>query len=100
MPGLQGEVHSDSLKNSTGQFITTFVGAMAAGSLERDFMGNSKGGITNGLLQGVSETAKARAQKYGESLKEERSWIEVSGGQECEAILNQSFNMIESEVNP
>jgi hypothetical protein len=100
MPGLEGVVHSDRLKNSAGQFITTFVGAVAAGSVQRDFLGNSQGGLQNGLLVGASEVAKNQAQNYGESLKESREWIEVRSGVECEAIIEQPYKMIESEVNP
>ena len=100
MPGVKGVVHSDALKNSAGQFISTFVGAVAAGSVQRDFMGNSQGGLQNGLLVGASEVAKDRSQKYAESLKETREWIEVGSGIECEAIIEQPYKMIESEVNP
>ena len=95
MPGLEGQVHSDGVKNSAGQIITGFVGGLAAGSMQRDLLGNSTGGITNGLLQATADTAKNQAQKYGESLKESREWIEISSGVECEAIINQSFQMIE-----
>ncbi len=97
MAGLEGNVRSDSVKNSAGQIITTFVGSLAAGSMQRDLLGNSTGGITNGLLQAASDTARDRAQKYGESLKEAREWIEVSAGVECEAVIQQSYQMIESE---
>ncbi len=99
MAGLEGSIHSDGVKNSAGQIITTFVGGLAAGSMQRDLLGNSTGGITNGLLQAASDTAKDRAQKYGESLKESREWIEVASGTECEAVIQQSFKMIESEGN-
>ncbi len=97
MPGLEGHVHSDGVKNSAGQIITGFVGGLAAGSMQRDLLGNSTGGISNGLLQATADTAKNQAQKYGESLKESREWIEISSGVECEAIINQSFQMIEGE---
>jgi hypothetical protein len=100
MPGIAGIVHSDAVKNSAGQFISTFVGAVASGSVRRDFMGNSQGGLENGLLVGASEVAKDRAQKYAENLKETREWIEVGSGTQCEAIIEQPFKMIESEVNP
>lgn len=95
MAGLDGNVKSDSVKNSAGQVITTFVGGLAAGSVERDFMGNSKGGISNGLLQAISETARDGARKYGESMKNAREWIEVSAGTPCDAVIRQSFKMIE-----
>lgn len=99
MPGLEGSVHSDGIKNSAGQIITTFVGGLASGSMQRDLLGNSTGGVTNGLLQAVSDTARDRAQKYGEGLKDQREWIEVSSNTDCEAIINQSFQMIESEAH-
>jgi hypothetical protein len=99
MPGITGVTHSDGIKNSAGQFVTTFVGALAAGSVQRDFLGNSQGGLQNGLLMATSEVAKDRAQKYGENLKAAREWIEIGPNSECEAIIDQSFQMIESEVN-
>jgi hypothetical protein len=60
-------------------------------------MGNSKGGISNGLLQAFSETARERAQKYGESMKDAREWIEVPAGTACDAVIQQSFKMVDSE---
>lgn len=97
MAGLEGSVHSDGMKNSAGQVLTTFVGGLAAGSMQRDILGNSTGGVTNGLLQAVSDTAKDRAQKYGESLKESREWIEIPAGTECDAVIQHSYKMIESD---
>lgn len=95
--GLDGNIKSDSVKNSAGQMITTFVSGLAAGSVQRDFLGNTKGGIENGLLNAISDTAKDRAQKYGESLKESREWIEIESGTPCEAVLQQAFNLNKSE---
>lgn len=92
-PGINGKVFSDGTKNTAGQVITTFVAGMAAGSVETDVFGGSKGGIQNGLLSAVAATAKDRAQSYGEKLKAEREWIEVAQGAECDAILNQSLNL-------
>ncbi len=97
--GLKGKVHSDGMKNSAGQVITTFVGGLAAGSVERNLMGQSKGGISNGLLNAVADTAKNRTQKYGDSLKEAREWIEIEAGADGYAVLTQSLKMIDSEVN-
>lgn len=95
MAGLEGDVKSDSVKNSIGQTITGFVGTLASGSMEKDFMGNSKGGNTNGLYQAISETAKAQAQKYGESMKESREWIEVQAGALCEAVILDTYKLID-----
>ena len=92
-PGIPGKVFSDGTKNTAGQVITTFVAGMAAGSVETDIFGGSKGGIQNGLLSAVAATAKDRAQSYGEKLKAEREWIEVGQGAECDAALNQSLNL-------
>lgn len=95
--GIEGKLHSDAMKNSAGQVITSFVAGLAGGSVERDFMGNSKGGISNGLLSAVSEAAKDRATKYGESLKEAREWVEIEAGADAEVVLTQSLKMIENE---
>jgi len=94
-PGIQGHVFSDGMKNTAGQVLTTFVGGLAAGSMQTDIFGRSRGGIENGLLNAVSQTAQTRAQNYGEKLKTEREWIEVPAGQEADAILSESINLQE-----
>lgn len=90
--GILGKVSSDGVKNSAGQVITAFVGGLAAGSIQTDAFGRSKGGVENGILTAVSETARTQAQKYGERLKEEREWIEVSENTECDILLKETFN--------
>lgn len=92
-PGVAGRVYSDGLKNTAGSVLTTFVGGLAAGSVETDIMGRSKGGLENGLLTAVAATAKERAQSYGEKMKAEREWIEVSSGAECDLLLSESMNL-------
>ncbi|MCB0368752.1 MAG: TrbI/VirB10 family protein [Bdellovibrionales bacterium] len=91
--GISGRVFSDGIKNSAGQVITSFIGGLASGSMQTDALGASKGGIENGLLAAVSETAKTQAEKYGEKLKAEREWIEVSEGTECDLLLKEKFNL-------
>lgn len=92
-PGVSGRVYSDGLKNTAGSVLTTFVSGLAAGSIETDIMGRSRGGLENGLLTAVAETAKNRAQAYGEKMKAEREWIEVSSGAECDVLLSESMNL-------
>ncbi len=94
-PGIEGRIFSDGMKNTAGQVLTTFVGGLAAGSMETDILGRSKGGLTNGLLGAVSATAQSRAQAYGEELKTEREWIELRSGVECDAVLNESLGLQE-----
>lgn len=98
-PGISGKVFSDGMKNTAGQVLTTFVGGLAAGSMQTDIMGNSKGGIENGLLGAVAATAQSRAQTYGEKLKTEREWIELNPGAECDAVLSDSFKLQEGGEN-
>jgi len=98
-PGVSGKVFSDGMKNTAGQVLTTFVGGLAAGSMQTDIMGNSKGGVENGLLGAVAATAQSRAQNYGEKLKTEREWIELNPGTECDAVLNESFKLQEGGEN-
>lgn len=64
-PGIEGRVYSDGMKNTAGQVLTTFVGGLAAGSIQTDIFGRSKGGLENGLLSAVAETARGKAQNYG-----------------------------------
>lgn len=94
-PGVPGKVFSDGMKNTAGQVLTTFVGGLAAGSMQTDIMGNSKGGLENGLLGAVAATAQSRAQAYGEKLKTEREWIELRPGAECDAVLSSSLKLQE-----
>lgn len=91
--GIPGRIYSDSTKNTAGQVLTSFVGGLAAGSVQTDIFGRSQGGLTNGVLTAVSETAKANAQSYGEKLKAEREWIEISPNTECDAQLFESLDL-------
>jgi Bacterial conjugation TrbI-like protein len=91
--GLDGNTKSDAIKNSAGQIITTFVAGLAAGSVSRDMFGASSGGVQNGLLQAVADTAKDRASSYGEKMKQAREWIEVESGVYFDALIQQSINL-------
>lgn len=93
--GVAGDVHSKSLRNTAGQFVTRFVAAYAEGSQQRDFLGNSRGGAENGLLNAVGETAKDRTNAYAEDLKKEHQWIEIPAGTEFSVILTQTFTFSE-----
>jgi len=93
--GIEGNVFSDGAKNTAGKIITSFVGGLAAGSVQTDPFGHSRGGIENGLLAAVAEAAKTRAQDYGEKLKAQREWIEVNQGVELNALLKETVNFNE-----
>ena len=90
--GVAGQVHSKSLKNTAGQFVSRFAGAFAEGSQQRDFLGNSRGGVQNGLLNAVGETAKDRTNWYAEDLKKEHQWIEIPRAQEFNVILFEPYS--------
>lgn len=89
--GVNGNVHSDGVKNAVGQTLTRFVGAYAAGSMNTGAFGANQGGNENGLRNAVAQTATDRANAMGESLQKERKWIELQSGAETFAILNQPF---------
>lgn len=89
--GIEGDVHSDGLKNVIGQALTTFIGAYADGSMTRNQVGVSSGGAENGLKNAVAETSKSQANALGESLKKERKWIELHTGAEMFAVLSAPF---------
>ena len=91
--GLPGRIYSDGTKNTAGHVLISFVGGLAAGSVQTDVLGRSQGGIGNGLLTAVADTARARAQNYGEKLKAEREWIEIPSNSECDAQLTESMNL-------
>lgn len=91
--GIAGRVYSDGVKNTAGQVITSFVGGLAAGSVQTDIFGRSQGGIGNGLLTAVAEAARNKTQTYGENLKAEREWIEIQPDAECDAQLFDSMDL-------
>lgn len=91
--GVVGNLKSDAMKNTAGQMITSFVGGFAAGSMQTDVLGGSKGGVQNGLLNAVATTAKDRAQSYGEKLKHERQWVEVPQFAEADAVFSESLKL-------
>ena len=89
--GIDGNVRSDGVKNAVGQTLTRFVGAYAAGSMNTGAFGANQGGHTNGMRNAIAETATDRANRMGEELQKERKWIELDGGQDTIAVLNQAF---------
>ncbi len=89
--GVEGNVRSDALKNTMGKMLTEFVGAYASGSMRSGMFGASDGGVQNGLKSAVSQTAQDRANSFGEDLKKEHKWIELTAGTSITAVLNQSF---------
>jgi hypothetical protein len=98
-PGIPGNIKSDELKNTTGQLITSFVGGYAAGAISTNFSGGSQGGVQNGLLSAVAATAKDHAQAYGDKLKNEREWMEIPSGFECDALITESLNLQQGGAN-
>lgn len=91
--GVSGKVYSDGTKNTAGQVLTSFVSGLAAGSVQTDIFGRSQGGIGNGLLTAVADTARSKAQDYGEKLKTEREWLEIVPNTECDAQLFEAMDL-------
>ncbi len=89
--GIDGNVHSEGVKNAIGQTLTRFIGAYAAGSMNTGMLGANQGGDTNGLRNAVAQTATDRANALGENMQKERKWIELENGTETVAVLNQAF---------
>lgn len=89
--GVQGKVKSDGLKNTVGQTLTEFIGSYAQGAMSSGMLGASNGGLQNGIKNAVAQTAKTRAAEFGENLKKEHKWIELSAGMGLVAILNEAF---------
>lgn len=89
--GVGGNVGSNGVKNTVGKVITRFVGAYAEGSITRSETGVSRGGAENGLRQAIAETAKDQANDFGEDLKKERRWIELSSLVRFHAVLTDGF---------
>ena len=88
--GLSGIVHSDALKNAVGHTMTRFVGAYAEGSMEKSLFEN-KGGHENGMKNAIAETAKDQADRFADTLKKERKWIELRPDSEFFALVTQAF---------
>jgi hypothetical protein len=89
--GIDGNVHSEALKNTAGQMLTRFVGAYAAGSMQTGMLGGSPGGNRNGMRNAVAETARDRSEAFAEDLKTEDRWIELEAGEKTTAILLEPF---------
>ena len=89
--GVEGKVHSDSMKNTAGQTLSRFIGAYAEGSMQQGAFGSNQGGNQNGWKNAIAETAKDRADKLADGMKKEKRWIEVSNGTEFYAVLTQNF---------
>ena len=89
--GVAGNVRSNAVVNTMGQVLTEFVGAYAQGSMSSGMFGASDGGVKNGIDSAVAQTAKDRANSFGEDLKKEHKWIELQAGTVVTAILSQSF---------
>lgn len=89
--GLDGDVHSDAVKNAVGQTLTRFVGAYAEGSMQRGAFGGNPGGEDNGLKNAISETAKDRANTLAEDMKKERKWVELKSGAIFYVVVTQAF---------
>jgi hypothetical protein len=90
-PGVQGDVHSDALKNTIGLTVTRFVAAYADGSMQKGAFGGNPGGDDNGLKNAISQTAKDRADAWGQDLQKPKKWIELAPGTNCIAVLSSSF---------
>lgn len=89
--GVEGNIHSDGLKNTIGLTLSTLIGGYFEGSMQRGTFGASEGGHENGVKNALAQTAKTRGEGFAEDLKKERKWIELDAGTECFAVLNQSF---------
>ena len=90
--GIDGNIHSDGVKNAVGQTLTRFVGAYAAGSMNTGAFGANEGGNVNGMRNAIAQTATDRANSMGETMQKERKWIELESGTETVAVLNQAFS--------
>lgn len=89
--GVEGEYHSDALKNTAGMLIGRFVSGMADGAITRTPFGANQGGIQNGLLQGVADTARDRTDAWSEDMKKPRAWVDLHTGAQFQVILSQPF---------
>ena len=89
--GVEGRVHSETMKNVIGQTMTRFIGAYAEGSMQRGSLGENPGGAENGLKNAISETAHDQAERWADDLKKEKRWIEISNRTEFFAVLTANF---------
>ncbi|MFN9066383.1 MAG: hypothetical protein ACK5V3_04090 [Bdellovibrionales bacterium] len=89
--GVDGRVHSETMKNVIGQTMTRFIGAYAEGSMQRGSLGENPGGAENGLKNAISETAQDQAERWADDLKKEKRWIEISNRTEFYAVLTANF---------
>jgi hypothetical protein len=96
--GIDGNVHSDGVKNAVGQTLTRFVGAYAAGSMNTGAFGANQGGNVNGMRNAIAQTATDQANSMGENMQKERKWMELESGTEIMTVLNQPFTFKDAGV--
>jgi len=89
--GVEGRVHSELVKNVVGQTMIRFLGAYAAGSMQRGSFGQNPGGAENGFKNAISETAQDQAERWANDLRQEKRWIEISNRTEFYAVLTENF---------
>lgn len=96
--GIEGVLHSDSLKNTLGQTITKFVSAYAEGSMQKGSFGANPGGSENGFKNAITETTKERAEAWAQDIQKTKKWIEIPSGSHSFALLNSNFQFTENGV--
>lgn len=95
--GLAGDFSSGTFKRHASQFIGTFVGGLAQGMKDRSASGAlglpmETGGIKNGLLNGVSQSAEDYAKAEAEEIGRGGASIRVSSGTKFSLFLEQEFH--------
>ncbi len=94
--GLPGDYHSGQFSAQAGRFLGYFVGGLTSGMKDKTSQGQfglpyEPGGLKNGLLNGVSQSATDQANQYAESMKNVHPYLEVSAGVPFFLYLEKEF---------
>jgi hypothetical protein len=94
-PGLTGIFHTGVLQKNAGRALGTFVGGLADGMKERNETPfgyvQDRGGIKNGLLNGITETSLDQARETAGDIKQVDAVLEVPAGTQFLIFFEQEF---------
>lgn len=94
--GLDGDYHSGEATRQTGRLLGNFIGGLADGMKNRQSAGQlglayEPGSITNGLLNGVAQSASDEAKTYGNDLGNTKPFMTLSAGQTFVLFLEREY---------
>lgn len=95
--GIAGNFHSRTFPNQAGRFFGNFIGGLAQGMKEKQSSGSvgltfEPGSLTNGLLNGLSESSLDQASSYAQSAEKLNPYLEVPGNTPFVLYLEKEYS--------